>query len=165
MEEKENEVPINDVEDRGDVRDLGGKKKECLTKPKKLLLVLLCACTVLIIYLLVISSYIKNEEDLNNETEPESEQEIKKDILGRIFCDYSIEDDKEYNILYKDFQTPKYFSIFIDNNRVKNFSPNYKIKGKGDHNITYVIYEKLNMSNMFKNVQNLVSINMVSNVK
>ena len=157
---KEEEVPINDP---GDEKDLV-EKKPFMTKQKKLLICLFIALAVLVIYFIIISSKVKNDKDKTKEKEkPVPGPEIDKEILGRIYTIYNLEKDEETNIFYSKFEIPVIYSIYIDGERVANTAK--QELGKGEHNITYVIYEDFNMRNMFYDIANLISVEMISDKK
>ena len=157
MEEKE--VPINDV---GDVQDLS-PKQEFWTKPKKLLVVLICALIVLAIYIIVILGRIKEDKKNEKNQIPDDLPDIKMEILGRIYCNFVLEFDENVYIANKNFIFPGNFSIYVDGNKIQN-SKKYNLK-KGENNVTFVIYEDFNMSHMFYDISNLVSVKMVSEKK
>ena len=152
MLETENTFPINDI---GDDYAQGKSKGSFWTKPKKLILVLICAIIALVIYSIIISSYLKNEDNEKTEEEnPEPEPE-KKVKFGNIYSLYELEEDNiETNILYEKFQIPNNFTVYVDDNEI-NYTSKYRLSGKKKHNITYVLYEDFDMKQMFKNVQYL----------
>jgi surface protein len=152
MEEDENDVPFNDPGD--DIPQNKNKKGNFISsKPKELLVVLICAIIVLIIYLVFIISYIRNEKkDIIPTSEP----------LGKINCIYILEnEDESTNILNKNFSIPEKFDIYIDNEKI-NLTDEYKLKGKKEYNVTYFIYNDLDMKDMFKNILFLKEVKMNS---
>jgi surface protein len=87
----------------------------------------------------------------------------QKKIIGDIHCIYNIKDtSKNIKIFGDEFIKESEFDIYIDDQKY-NFSKEYLFKLEGNHNIKIDLYENINMNYMFKNVQDLISVKMVSN--
>ena len=162
MEEKLNSVPINDNEEEKESKI----QQPFWTKPKKMLVVLICAIIVLIVYIISILPYIGSPEvkDTDQPTpQPEPQpHEDKGDFLGKIYCLFSLVEDGGVNILNKVFR-PGNITVYVDNVIISNEKlNNYKLNGKGNHNVTFALYEDIDMSNMFNGVENLERVEMSS---
>ena len=82
--------------------------------------------------------------------------------IGEINCIYEVENIYRNNILLgNEFSKNSRFSIYIDEKRIK-YTKDYKINSYGSHQIKIVLYENLNMDYMFKDVTDLVSVEMKS---
>ena len=164
MEENLNEVPISD--DNEAVK--GHKSKQFFwTKPKKMLVVLICAIIVLIIYIASILPYIGSTEVEVKDTEqpvpgPQPSGD-KTNMLGKIYCLFSLKEDNEANFLSENFKVTDNISIYVDNVELSNKnSNNFKLIGKGIHNVTFALYQEIDMKNMFDGVHNLERVEMIS---
>ena len=83
-------------------------------------------------------------------------------IIGNIVCIYNIQDIKQTNkLLSNEFEIKSLFDLYIDDKKVQ-FSKEIKFNSIGKHKIEIKLYEKLNMDNMFKNIKDLISIEMKS---
>ena len=88
-----------------------------------------------------------------------------REILAKINCIYNLEDVDQTNLLYDEINVSNNFDIYLNDKKI-NYTNTSIIKGKGKHNITFVIYDKnLNMKNMFKNVKCLTEVEMVAEKK
>ena len=91
-----------------------------------------------------------------------SGKKSKKNKIGEINCIYNVEKISENTvILGPDFKKKTNFDISIDGNIIK-YSKEYKFKEYGYQNVQYIIYEDLDMDYMFQNIQNLISVEMIS---
>ena len=136
---------INPIDD--DIEEnLIPKKKFCTTS-KKLFFVFICSIIIIIIYFLFILSIIKKEENESKEMDnkPDERPDIKppkskNETLGYIYCKYFLNNEEEINILNENFEIPINFTVFVDEQKIE-YSKNYILKGNGEHNITYVLYD------------------------
>ena len=81
-------------------------------------------------------------------------------VIGEINCTYDIENFFT-QILGKEFQKTSGFDIYLNGNFLK-YSKEIKMKISGNININFKLYEGLNMDFMFKDVSNLISVEMKS---
>ena len=177
--EKTDSLPLND-EESGNSSHKKAQGGFIWTKPKQMLVVLICAIIVLVIYLIIISSYIRNENnnkegnnqepkpnpnpDSKTDPEPEPKPDQKSDLLGKINCIYSLGNKDESRLFSEDFEVPKTFDIYVDNVKI-NYTNEYKLKEKKEYNVTFFIYGDFNMSNMFKDIQTLNTVELNSEKK
>ena len=83
-------------------------------------------------------------------------------IIGNIVCTYSIKNiTKTTKLLGNEFEIKSLFDLYIDGQKVQ-FSKEIKFNSIGKHKMEIKLYEKLNMDYMFKNVKDLISIEMKS---
>ena len=152
MDENENSLPINEIEEDTPKQETQGF---FWTKQKKLLIVLFIAIIVLVLYFIIISSYLSNEEEKKDEEDNGGKEEGgKTEILGRIYSTFTLYSDEiKTNILNENFEIPKNFDIYIDDQKI-NYTKDYKLSGEKTHNVTFVLYDELNMKNMLK-MQNI----------
>ena len=133
-----------------DVNDLKSTefKENNLTKQKKLIIGLAVGGVVLIL-LIVLIIILASKGKVND----------VKDKIGEIECTYSLE-SSETKILSDHFDKKSNFDIYINTTRIK-YSKTYKFE-RGENKVRFVIFEDINMDNMFKGLTSLVSINFIS---
>ena len=82
--------------------------------------------------------------------------------IGSIICTYDIQNiSKTTKLLGNEFEVKSLFDLYIDGKKVQ-YSKEIKFNSIGKHKIEIKLYEKLNMDNMFKNIKDLISIEMKS---
>ena len=85
-----------------------------------------------------------------------------KKVIGKIYALYDIFDTTTETIILGDnFNNQENLGIIINNKKVK-FSKKYKFQDKRHSNVTYEIYDSINLDNMFQDVQALLNITMIS---
>ena len=85
-----------------------------------------------------------------------------KTIIGEINCVYNIKTiENNIILLGKEFEHISELDMYLDNRFIK-YSKEYKISTIGEHNIQFILYEDLNMDYMFKDVPDLISVEMKS---
>ena len=82
-------------------------------------------------------------------------------MIGEINCIYDIKTTTNNTILLGNNFAQMDFDIYLDNKFIK-YSKEYKINSKGEHKIQFKLYEDLNMDYMFKDVPDLISVEMKS---
>ena len=83
-------------------------------------------------------------------------------IIGNIVCTYDIQNiTKSTKLLGNEFEIKSLFDFYIDAKKVQ-LSKEIKFNSLGKHQMEIKLYEKLNMDNMFKNIKDLISIEMKS---
>ena len=118
------------------------KSKKNIIWPKILVLLSIIFISLIIISIIIIRTSITEFEE--NKIE--------------INCEYYIESPQEINILSKDFENISNISIYIGKDLVQ-YNIKHKFNKKGTFKVTYVLNKFLKMENMFKNVQNLKTVN------
>ena len=82
--------------------------------------------------------------------------------IGSIICTYDIQNiSKTTKLLGNEFEVKSLFDLYIDGKKVQ-YSKEIKFNSIGKHKIEIKLYEKLNMDNMFRNIKDLISIEMKS---
>ena len=130
--------------------DTSLKKKLNNNSITKKLIILILLIIIIITLIIVITIILLNEN-----------KEKENSILGEITCIYDIERKGSNQILSNDFQKLNNFDIYINDEKIK-YSKIYDFQGVGKNIIKYILYEDLNMNNMFKDIQTLISINLTS---
>ena len=86
-------------------------------------------------------------------------------IKAEIKCQYVISpSEKKVNILGKDFDKGNNIIDILINGAKIEFNKEYDFPNSGTNEVIFQIYSDLNMTNMFKEVKTLTSINLESNV-
>ena len=130
----------------------GLNKGESSSKRVKIILSIGIA-SLLIISIILIIVLITNNRNSKNE---------KKDILAKINCLYNIQNiNKESIILGNEFNKISNFDIYINGQKIK-YSKVYKFHNIGINKVRFDIYEDLEMDYMFKDVQEIISVEMFS---
>ena len=85
------------------------------------------------------------------------------EMKGEIICEYDVSgSEKKINILSKEFDKGNNDINIIINGEKIDFSKEYEFSNAGKNKVTFQIYHELDMTNMFKEVKNLVSIDLSS---
>ena len=87
-----------------------------------------------------------------------NQNEVK--VIGEIICKFDVT-NQNTQIFSKDFIKSSNFKVYIDELPVE-YKKEYEFKDYGIHKIKIELYEDLNMDNMFKNIPDLISIDMNS---
>ena len=83
-------------------------------------------------------------------------------VIGEINCSYEIKNIAKNTILIgNEFSKKSLFDLYIDGKKV-NYAKEYKFTSLGKHKIQIKLYERINMDYMFKNVKDLISVEMNS---
>jgi surface protein len=122
---------------------------------KKILLIGGISIGVLLLLIIIIIIIVNvSSDDDNNEKKP-----LNK--IGEINCIYDVQTaTQNTKILGNDFKKHE-INITIDGENI-GYSKEYKFKSMGEHNVTFNLYENLNMDYMFKDVKDLISVEMNS---
>ena len=151
---------LNDVEDYEQPI-----KKEELSESKKKLLIIGVATLFIILIIIIIILTIRtntksNDEDKNKEEQSDNEIDENK-VIGEIDCIYDIRGSLNIKILSDEFNKNTRFDIVIDKKIIK-FSREYKFNETGQHTVKFKLYEDVNMDYMFKGIEELISVIMIS---
>ncbi len=117
-------------------------------------LVVVIAITIVLLILLL-SPQSSSDSDSNPPPTPQP-----KNIIGEISCEYNIE-TTETLILGNNYQKLSDFDIIIEGKKV-DYNIKYKFENFGKHNIQFILYNDINMLNMFKDVDSLIEVNMTT---
>ena len=184
MEEGEGLLGINEDINSDMVSPQGNK----LSKQKKLTILGISLVSVIIIIIILVIAIgpdkkekgkgggggegggEKEEEEPQKEEEEEEEEEeepyvppdIKDDILGKIECIYDVDSTRETTkILNENYNIPSKMKLEIERTPEK-VAKNHKFSKAGANNVTFILYEDINMENMFKGVSSLYSVKLIS---
>ena len=93
-----------------------------------------------------------------------SEKKKGDNRIGVFTCIYEILDHTQnISLVSENFNTSSNYKIEIDDSIYIQKNPNfYKFKFPGNHTVKFILYDEINMDNMFKNITDLVSIDMKS---
>ena len=130
--------------DAGSVENKIPKDKELNQNIKKLILGIIIL--LLLIGLVVLMFIISSSNSKDDYIHP------KSDIIGEIQCIYDIESTSSTQILGEDFVKSFDFDIEINDQKIK-YSKDYKFPETGQQKVKFLLYDNLNMENMFKGVQ------------
>lgn len=99
-----------------------------------------------------------NDHDSDDDDDDDDEPDVGNP-LGEIIAEYEIHSQGNPTvILSSDFVKKSKFSIYVDKEHVK-YTKEYTFKGKDwQKNVTYKIYEEIDMDSMFKGVKDLSNI-------
>ena len=116
----------------------------------------------LILITIIIILSVKLSSKSENETEDNDSIDYSK-VVGEINCIFNIENlNKDIFILSNEYQKENNnFDILINNKKIKD-SKIYKFPSNGLNILKYVLYGDINMDSMFKNIQQLTSVSMIS---
>ena len=124
-------------------------------KKKKniIMLGILFGLLLIVLTIIIIIIFTKKEENI-----PSNEN---KELIGEINCIYDIDSTSTNTLILGNEFKQGNFDIYIDKNVIK-FSKEYKFDSVGIHEIQIKLYEELNMDYMFKDVKNIISVEMIS---
>lgn len=162
MDDNEQDQPFNVNRDQLSTPSLHNISRK--TDLKKILLiggVIVLILLILIILVIVVSNKDSNnnskDDSQNKEENPEQADEEKK--IGEINCIFDT--SKKTRILSKEFKTQD-IAIYVDKKKVI-FTREYDFENFGIHHVTFLIFSDLNMDYMFKDIPELLSVEMISN--
>ena len=150
MEEPEEQIINGDLSS-----ELLGLNKGQTKLNKKIFLIGGISIGVLLLLIIIIIIIVNvSSDDDDNEKKPL----IK---IGEINCIYDVQTAiQNTKILGNDFKNAE-INIIIDGEDI-GYSKEYKFKTIGEHKVTFNLYENLNMDYMFKDVKDLISVEMNS---
>ena len=147
--ENNEEIIIGDNEINS---QLTGLNKGNATKKTKILLFTGISTLLLILIIIIIIIVVKN---INNNKKNEY------DKIAEINCIYNIQNKKETIILGNEFVKNSEFDIYINGQKIK-YSKKYQFSSIGINKVQYIIYEELGMDFMFKEVSEIINVEMIS---
>jgi surface protein len=143
--------PITDEEISSQLTGLNKGIKE---PKKKLLLIGISLGVLFVIFLITIIVLLSSSKN--------KEKEINLPVIGEINCIYDIQSTGENTILLgEEFDKTSEFDIFIDDQKIK-YTKEYKFDKAGQHKVQIKLYENINMDYMFKDVHDIISVEMKS---
>ena len=132
--------------------------------PKKYYYILGGTIALLLIVIIISIIIIINSSDSSsdNKREDEEKKEIKT-IIGSINCTFDINNiNTKIPIIGSEFKKESDFGIYIDDKKINHYLKEYSFDKFGIHKIYIELYENINMNYMFKDIENIISIEMNS---
>ena len=87
---------------------------------------------------------------------------IQTSIIGEINCIYEIKSiTSNTKLIGNEFEKKSLFDFYIDGKKV-TYTKEYKFTSFGKHKVQMKLYETINMDFMFKNIKDLISVEMNS---
>ena len=145
----------------------GLNKGEKAKKKKQLIFGIALASFLIITFIIIIIIIVSSSDSGSNEQKKEEDKKEEEEVptlpvIGEITCTYYIQsNNKNTLILGNDFNKDSDFSIYIDGKIIK-YSKEYQFSSTGNHIIQFKLYNKINMDNMFKDITDLISVEMKS---
>ena len=108
-----------------------------------------------------------NEDDILNsllegKKNDDENEEINMDKIGEINCVYDIyKINVPIQLLSEEYEKNSVLSMVIDGQKVK-YLKQYTFSSSGLHNVQIILYEKVNLDKMFKDIYELTSVSLVS---
>ena len=135
--------------------ELTGINKVDAIKRRNLIIIGVSLGILVIVLIIIIISLTTKKKD--NDT-PSNEN---KELIGEINCIYDIDSTSTNTLILGNEFKQGNFDIYIDKNVIK-YSKEHKFNSVGIHEIQIKLYEELNMDYMFKDVKNIISVEMIS---
>ena len=133
--------------------DFNSELKNSKIKYYVLIILTIALIIIISIVLLIIFSLSSQDNNKNNEN--------KDEYIGEIICIYDIKNiNKKEKIFGENFEQKTKFDIYINNTKTE-FIKEYLFENIGKYEIKLSLKEKINMNNMFSDVYNLISIEMI----
>ena len=159
--------PITQEEISSELTGLNKGQKE--QKRKELIMGIIFGSIflVVIIIIIIVSATSSNSDDEEKKTTPDDggDEDIPTPTspsIGEINCVYEILTTSQNTLLLSnEYSKTSDFDIYIDNKRIR-YSKEYKFDTTGNHKIQIKLYNNINMDYMFKDVNELLSVEMVS---
>ena len=141
--------------------ELTGLNKGDREKKKKLLIIIgLATVTVLLITIIIIIIIVSAKDNNSNNDNNNNNENLES--IAEIKCIYDIQNINENTLLLgNEFIKNTNFDIYINDDKIK-YSKEYKFSKTGLNNVKYIIYEDLQMDYLFKDVQDIISVEMIS---
>ena len=152
------EEPITQEELNSELTGLNKGEKEERKKQIIIGIVAFVLLLAIIIFIIIVAS-----SGSKGGSDKEDKEDTDFQVIGEIKCLYEIRSNTENTLLLSDeFVKNTDFDIYIDNKKIK-YSKEYKFPTTGEHNVVFKLYEGVNMDYMFKDIQLILSVEMVSN--
>ena len=133
----------------------GLNKGEKDRKRKQYIIDISLSVLAFIIFIVIIIVSTSNSRDDEKNREDMSE-------IGEISCIYEIKtNDRETMLLGNEFIKNSDLDIYIDDIKIK-YTKEYKFSSTGNHKVKIALYNSINMDYMFKDVPDLISVEMKS---
>ena len=149
----------NESEKFLNINDLGSMNSDKIkaNEAKKNYFIIGGIMIALIILMIVIIIFMASGSSSDNK------KNEKKSSIGTINAIYEINMiNTKISILGEEFKKNSDFDIYIDNQKMNQYSKVYIFNKIGIYKINIELYEDINMDYMFKDIQSLVSVGMNS---
>ena len=143
---------------------LTGLNKTPITQKTKLIIIssIVFALIIIVAIIIIVTSSGNNSQSSGGGASGEEPHEEVKTKLGEINCVYDVKSiSKNTVLLSNEFKKASNFDIEIDGQVIK-YSKDYRFEKIGSNSVKFILYEPLSMDFMFKEVPDIVSINMRS---
>ena len=154
----EDENPISKEADLSPelIEDISKTKKN---KKKIIIISSIVGISLLLLILIIIIIFTKNKKDDKEKDEHHNEP---KEIIGEINCIYDVYTKEEsIKLLNDEFKQKIKLELIIDGKNL-GFIHEYKFNQVGNIPVKINIYENINMDQMFKEIDNLLEIEIIS---
>ena len=139
---------VNDLGSMNSDKIYQGNKKILLNK---YLLIGISFIIIFVVIIILIIIFKANKEDDN------------KNKIGEIKCIFKIDKiNTKIKIIGNEFKKESDFDIYIEGNKLIDYSKEIIFNKTGELKINFELYENINMDFMFKNITNLISVEMNS---
>ena len=130
-----------------------------LPKNKIKLFIVFIFLVILTIGLLILIFQVLDKKSTSKSDEKHNPPEKNMTISGEIICIYSIGDiNSKTPLLSQEFENKNTINdIYIDDNKI-DYCTEYKFSTTGRHTIKYILNSEIILDNMFKDIQNIKSI-------
>ena len=158
----ENKNPLEDDFTLGDVVKAPDEEEN---KKRKFLVFGIISFFLLILIIIIIIVVLSIQKSSSEKKDEEEEDPNTLSKIAIINCTFDINIiQNEISILNDDYIKSSKFYIFINGQKI-SFSKKYKFEKVGVNIVTFDIYEDINMDDMFKNIQELISVEMFTEKK
>ena len=141
-----------------------GLKSNTLDPQKKKLIIIGAGITLfLLLLIIIILSITSSRENKGNGGEGDKEKEHDpSEVLAEINCIYDVQSKtKETIIISNDYDKKFDFDIYIEDKKI-NYAKEYKFPSTGNHKVKFLVYQNIKMEKMFKDIPNILSVEMIS---
>ena len=130
-------------------------KESFFKRNKKLVIIFIISIIILIFFIILAIIMVFSKKDSSKKT---------SENFGDIICIFNVKSEKESTkILGGDFEKKSEFQIIIDETEIK-YTKTFQFSRPGKNIVKFTLLSEINMDNMFKNLDNIISVN-ITNAK
>ena len=144
--------------------ELTGLNKGEKQRKKKLMILGISsgAAILVVVAIILIIALVDVDDNKKNDDGDDDDRKEEDSSLGKINCIYDVQNTRLIQILGQEFQgDSSQLDIYIDGKLAK-FSREYEFPTYGEHNVSFRFYKEVNMDYMFKDIKDLISVEMIS---
>ena len=159
MNEKneDNKSDILNINDYGSMNSDKINKNNKIISKQLLIIGGIIFISIVFLIIIVILFSISSKND--------SEEKVKK-VIGQIICLFNVQQhNQKVKILGEEFNKTSDFTLYIDEQKINQNLKEYIFNSSGAHKIKIDLHEDINMDYMFKDITNLINIEMFSKNK